>query len=170
MLRVQRQYFGLWAIYLPSNSAIWSRNQIIVARWVYPVWCVFERDCKKPLGIWAIAFLLCNIDHGGLRIVVGECKQVLFTSKANVCDWPNNIAVDVLVKFGCFRLGVAIVLFFRFCSFVAITDESLYIMDEFDIMMCRYFFRMVRFRWPSFCCYKMRFSLLLYVWSTSCSL
>lgn len=47
--------------------------------------------------------------------------------------------MDVLIKLYCFWLGAAIVLFFGFCFFIAIADESFCIVDKINIMLYEMF-------------------------------
>lgn len=64
---------------------------------------------------------------------------MFFTCKSDGCDWPNKISIDVLIRLFCFCLGAAIVLFFAFCPFTAIADESFYIIDEINVLVYEIF-------------------------------
>lgn len=86
---------------------------------------------------------------GGLYIIIGKYKKVLFASKVNKYNGPNKIGVDVLVRLCCSWHRVAIVLFLSFCLVIAIVDKFFYIIDEFDIVLCKIFFNIVRFNKPN---------------------
>lgn len=117
------------------------------------------------------AFLLYSIGLGRLYIIIGKYKKVSFACKSNGCDWPNEISVDILVRFCCSRLEVAVVLFPSFHFFAAIADESLYIVDEFNVVVCEIFLQCnmkcfsnaMTLRWSSLWCLKVRCNLLLCV-------
>lgn len=88
-----------------------------------------------------LIFLFCCIGLGHLAIIVSECKKVLFAGKSDKCDRHNKIGVDVLIRLCCSRLGAVIILFLGFYLFAAIVDESLCIIDEFNVVVCKMFFQ-----------------------------
>lgn len=85
--------------------------------------------------------MLCGIGFSGIYIVIGKCKEVLFASKANRYNWPNEININILIRLYCFWLGVTIILLFGFCSFAAIADQFLYIDNEFNVVVYEIFFQ-----------------------------
>lgn len=73
--------------------------------------------------------------------IVNKYKEVLFCFKANKCYWLNEIGVNVLIKFYCSWLEVAIILFFDIFVFVVIIDKFFYIINEFNIVIYEIFFQ-----------------------------
>lgn len=73
--------------------------------------------------------------------MIGKYKKVLFASKVNGCHYLNKLYMNMLVRLFYSWLEIGIILFLYFCLFVAIIDKSLYIIDEFDIILCKIFFQ-----------------------------
>lgn len=84
--------------------------------------------------------MLYNVSLSDIRIIASKCKEVLFISKANRYDWLNKIHVNVLKRFCCFWLEVAILLLLSFCSFITIANKSLYIVNKFNTIVYKILF------------------------------